>query len=81
VSSTGRTLQQAARAALAAGAASVDAAVTHGLFVGDALAELQAAGVRRVWSTDSVPHASNAISVAPLLAAALRMLDAAAVPG
>jgi ribose-phosphate pyrophosphokinase len=81
VASTGRTLQQAARAALAAGAASVDAAVTHGLFVGDALAELRTAGVRHVWSTDSVPHPSNAIPVAPLLAAALRTLDAAAVAG
>jgi hypothetical protein len=25
-----------------------------------------------VWSSDSVPHASNAVSVVPLLAAALR---------
>jgi ribose-phosphate pyrophosphokinase len=81
VASTGRTLQQAARALLEAGAASVDAAVTHGLFVGDALADLHAAGVRQVWSTDSVPHVSNAISVAPLLAGALRSLVKAADPG
>lgn len=72
VASTGRTLVAAAQAALAAGAASVDAAVTHALFVGDALAQVQAAGVRRVWSSDSVPHASNAVSLVPLLAAALR---------
>ena len=72
VASTGRTLVAAARAALAAGAASVDVAVTHALFVDDALAQVHAAGVRRVWSSDSVPHASNAIPVAPLLAAALR---------
>lgn len=75
VASTGRTLVQAARAALAAGAASVDVAVVHGLFVGDALAQVHAAGVREVWSTDSVPHASNVIPVAPLLADALRALD------
>ena len=72
VASTGRTLRAAALGALARGAASVDVAVTHGLFVGDALRELQAAGVRHIWSTDSVPHASNAVSVVPLLAAALR---------
>lgn len=72
VASTGRTLVSAAQGALAAGAASVDVAVTHALFVGDALAEVQAAGVRHVWSSDAVPHASNAVSVVPLLAAALR---------
>jgi ribose-phosphate pyrophosphokinase len=72
VASTGRTLVEAARAVLAAGAASVDVAVTHALFVGDALAQVHAAGVRHVWSTDSVPHGSNVISVAPLLAQALR---------
>ncbi|WP_022979292.1 ribose-phosphate diphosphokinase [Ideonella sp. B508-1] len=68
MASTGRTLVAAARLALAAGAASVDVAVTHGLFVGEAMAELAAAGVRHVWSSDCVPHASNAIPVAPLLA-------------
>jgi ribose-phosphate pyrophosphokinase len=74
VASTGRTLAAAARGALAAGAASVDVAVTHALFVGDALAQVRAAGVRHVWSSDCVPHASNAVSVVPLLAAALRAL-------
>jgi ribose-phosphate pyrophosphokinase len=52
----------------------VDVAVTHALFVGDALAQVQAAGVRRVWSSDCVLHASNAVTVVPLLAAALRTL-------
>ena len=72
VASTGRTLIAAARGALDRGAASVDVAVTHALFMGDALAQVRAAGVRHVWSTDCVPHASNAVSVVPLLAAALR---------
>lgn len=72
MASTGRTLMAATRLALAAGAASVDVAVTHALFVGDALSALQAEGVRHVWSTDCVPHESNAISVVPLLAEALR---------
>ena len=74
VASTGRTLCAAARGAFAAGAASVDVAVTHALFVGDAMAQVRAAGVRHVWSSDCVPHASNAVSVVPLLCRAL--LDA-----
>ncbi len=80
VASTGRTLMAAARGALAAGAASVDAAVSHALFVGDALAELRAAGVRHVWSSDCVPHASNVVSVVPLLCSALADLDDLAWP-
>lgn len=72
VASTGRTLMSAARGALAGGAASVDVAVTHALFMGDALAELHAAGVRHVWSTDAVPHASNCLTLVPLVAQAVR---------
>lgn len=71
VASTGRTLIEAARVVRSMGAASVDVVVTHALFVGDALAQVQAAGVRHVWSSDTVPHPSNVVSVAPLLAAAL----------
>ena len=74
VASTGQTLVAAAAQALARGAASVDVAVTHALFVGDAIERLRAAGVRHVWSTDAVPHATNAVSVAPLLAQAVREL-------
>jgi ribose-phosphate pyrophosphokinase len=72
VASTGRTLVAAARGALAQGAASVDVVVTHALFVGDALAQAHAAGVRHVWSSDCVPHPSNVVSVVPLLVQALR---------
>ena len=72
VASSGRTLAGATRLLLAAGATSVDVAVTHALFAGDALDVIQAAGVRNVWSTDCIAHASNAVSVAPALANALR---------
>jgi len=71
MASTGRTLIGAAQALLARGAASVDVAVTHALFNGDALPALHAAGVRHVWSSNAVPHESNAVSVVPLLARAL----------
>ncbi len=72
VASTGRTLVEAATAALAAGAASVDVAVTHALFVGDALDQLRAAGVRHVWSSDAVPHPTAVVQITGLLAAAVR---------
>ncbi|MCY7316608.1 MAG: ribose-phosphate diphosphokinase [Rubrivivax sp.] len=72
VASTGRTLMAAARGALAAGAASVDVAVTHALFIGDAWAQVRASGVRQVWSSNCVPHPSNAVDVVPLIAAVLR---------
>ena len=72
LASTGRTPIAAAEGALARGASTVDVAVTHARFVGDAWARSSAAGARHVWSTDGVPHASNTVSVVPLLAGALR---------
>ena len=72
VASTGRTLAVTAEALLARGAAAVDVAVTHALFVEDAIAHLARAGVRHVWSSNSVVHASNVVSLVPLLADALR---------
>lgn len=71
VASSGRTLAGAARLLLQAGAASVDVAVTHALFAGDALPVIQDAGVSRVWSTDCITHPSNAVSMASSIADAL----------
>ncbi|MCF6211450.1 MAG: ribose-phosphate pyrophosphokinase-like domain-containing protein [Gammaproteobacteria bacterium] len=74
VASTGRTLALAARQARDAGAAATHCLVTHGLFVGDALAQLKDAGIDKVWSTDSVPHASNCIALSGLLADAVKQI-------
>jgi ribose-phosphate pyrophosphokinase len=74
VASSGHTLAQAARALLAAGAASVDVAVTHALFAEGALALVKDAGVGEVWSTDCIAHESNAVSMVPALAAAIKQL-------
>ncbi len=71
VASTGRTLEAFARALAPYRPASVSVLVTHGLFVDDALTRLEKAGVARIWSTDSVPHPTNAIPLAHLLAQAL----------
>jgi ribose-phosphate pyrophosphokinase len=72
IASSGRTLVQAARVCLDGGAASVDAIVTHALCGGDDLRVLHAGGVDRLWSTDALPHPSNAVRLAPLLARGLR---------
>lgn len=71
VASTGHTLVQAAQVLRARGVAAIDVAVVHALFGGDALDRLAAAGIRRVWSTDAVPHSSNVVTVAPMLARAI----------
>lgn len=68
VASTGHTLAAITRQLLAAGAVEVSALVTHALFADDALAVLQQAGVCRIGSSDSIPHASNVVRLAPLLA-------------
>lgn len=75
VASTGQTVAAAARLLRAAGAASIDAAVTHAVFTPQALALMQDAGVGEVWSTDCVAHPSNSVKMAPLLAEALRQID------
>ncbi len=71
VASSGHTLAGAAKLLLAAGAASVDVAVTHALFAGDALQVIQQAGVDHVWSTDCITHSSNAVSMASSIAESL----------
>ena len=74
VASSGHTLATAAALALAAGAVSVDVAVTHALLAGDALQRIHQAGVGEFWSTDSVPHPSNVVGLAALLAGAIQQL-------
>jgi ribose-phosphate pyrophosphokinase len=78
VASSGHTIARAAQLLLAAGAASVDVAVTHALFAGDALQVILDAGVGEVWSTDCIKHPSNAVSMATPIAEALARIQAAA---
>lgn len=72
VASTGGTLVACARQALAAGARRVDAAVTHALLDAASQAQLAAAGVGELISTDTVPHPTNRLGVAELVASALK---------
>ena len=76
--STGHTAAQAARRLLAAGAKSVDVAVTHALFSGDAIDVMHAAGVGEVWSTDCITHSSNAVAMAGSIASALQQVHGSA---
>lgn len=80
MASTGHTLAAAARLLRAAGAASVDAAVTHALFPPQVLEMLRTDGIGEVWSTDCITHSSNAVSMAPLLARALLGVDTTGQP-
>lgn len=74
VASSGQTLAVATRQCLSRNAAHVDVLVTHALFANDAKQRLEKAGVRYIWSTDSVNHESNIISLSGLLKTAVLML-------
>jgi len=72
IASTGATLAAAARGLRAAGITRVEAVVVHALFAPGARKRLHEAGIERVVSSDTIPDETNAVSVAPLLAEALR---------
>jgi len=71
VASTGKTLMNAAQQLIENGVGNIYCAVTHALFVENSYQELLSMGVREVWSTDSVAHPSNCISLTSLIAESL----------
>jgi ribose-phosphate pyrophosphokinase len=71
VISTGRTVAMAAGLLYDAGAADVTCLVTHVLPEAEMQATLHKAGVTALVSCDSIPHASNRIELAQLLASAI----------
>jgi len=73
--STGCTLARTSEHLINLGAKSVRCIATHVLPHGGALIELANAGVAELMSTDSIPHPSNRIWLASLLADAIRRLD------
>ena len=74
--SSGATLARAAQAALQGGAEAVHAAVTHGLFSGEAGDRLRGSGLASIVVTDTV---SDAARRCPALADRLAVLDTAAL--
>jgi len=71
IASSGTTLAAAARALRRAGVKTVEAVVVHALLAPGALGRLRAAGVKRITSCDTIPHKTNAIYTADLVAPAL----------
>lgn len=73
--STGGTIVAAANLLYEFGAAEVYAACVHPLLVSGAEKRLQEAGVKEIVGTDSVPSHVSKVSLAPLIAQALRELQ------
>lgn len=74
MASTGRTMARTIGLLRSAGASAVYAAVTHPLFCGDAEALIRSAGVKEIWSTDSIAHTSSCIRLASLLSSAVKSI-------
>ena len=74
VISTGHTVAQTAKKLYAAGANQVDVLVTHALFTRDAVNILNEAKIKNIWSSDSIPHNSNQISLTSLLAETIKTI-------
>ena len=70
MASTGQTIIETAKLLSQRNVRSVHCAVTHALYYDEVSTRMQQAGIQAVWSTDSVQHPSNQISLAPVLAAA-----------
>lgn len=74
VASTGVTLATAAKTLKKVGVNKVHAFVTHALFAEGACEAIHNAGVDRIWSTDTISHRTNAVTISPLLAEAVEKL-------
>jgi ribose-phosphate pyrophosphokinase len=70
--STGGTMIEAIKILKKHGARKIHAACTHGVLVGDALEKIRRAGVREVFATDTIEGEISKVSVAPIIADALR---------
>jgi ribose-phosphate pyrophosphokinase len=71
IASSGATLAAAARALYEAGAQRVDAVVAHAIIAPGAEARIREAQIARFVSCDTLPHPTNAIETAGLIADAL----------
>ena len=74
MASTGQTIIQASKLLLEAGVTEINAAVTHGLFSASSLQQIYAAGIKNIWSTDTIYHKTNVVSIAQLVADKIKCL-------
>lgn len=70
--STGRTMAETARHLIAAGMMAPICVAVHAVFAENAHAEMLAAGISEVVTCNTIPHETNRIDVARLLAPAIR---------
>lgn len=70
IASSGATLASAARALKRLGARTIGAIVVHAIFAPGAEERMRRAGIARIVSGDTVPHPTNRIACAPLVAEA-----------
>lgn len=71
--SSGHTMIEAVREVTSAGLGAPVCLAVHAVFADGAHDALLAAGARSIVTTDTLPHATNGVSIAPLLAAALHI--------
>ena len=71
IASTGHTLIAAAEQAKSRGASEIRVLVTHALFVNGSLEHLRESPITHIGSSDSIPHETNFVSLAKLLAHSL----------
>jgi len=77
---TGRTIIRTARAAVIAGAESVEVCAVHPVLSGTAVASIEASPIRRIMVTDTIPLSESAracekihtVSIAPMLAEVIK---------
>jgi ribose-phosphate pyrophosphokinase len=69
IASSGMTIARTARALRRHGVARVEAGVVHAIFAPGAEQRIRAAGVRSLFSCNSIPHRSNRLDAATLFAA------------
>lgn len=74
MASTGRTMAKTVGLLRGQKASAVYAAVTHPLFCGDAEVLIRAAGVKEIWSTDSIAHGTSCMRLASLLSSAVKSI-------
>jgi ribose-phosphate pyrophosphokinase len=71
MASTGRTVAGTASLLQALGSKDIYAVVTHALFCDDAEAHINQAGIKSIWSTDSIEHPTSCIQLDTLLSEAV----------
>lgn len=74
VISSGHTVLRCIAALRAAGMQRISCACVHGIFADGIDARLREAGLLRLVSCNTVPHATNALDVSPLICSAIREL-------